>query len=91
MLPCTSRARGGGRCQSSLLWEPFMHQHLCYRNVELTGPVGAPECGLRCVWGVAATASPEEAECGLVITVWALVSNCLLGDHKAGGSIHHHV
>ena len=43
------------------------------------------------VWGVAATASPEEAECGFVITVWGLVSTCLLGDHKDGGSVHHHV
>lgn len=88
--PCTSRAGGGGRCQSSLLWEPFVHQHLCYRNAEWTGPVGSPECGVKRVWGVAATASPEEAECGFVITAWGLVSNCLLGDHKAGGSVRHH-
>ena len=53
--------------------------------------MGSPECGVQHVWGVAATASPEEAECGFVITVWGLVSNCLLGDHEAGGSVQHHV
>ena len=53
--------------------------------------MGSPECGVQHVWGVAATASPEEAECGVVITVWGLVSNCLLGDHEAGGSVQHHV
>lgn len=87
----TSRAGGGGRCQSSLLWEPIVHQHLCYRNAERTGPVGSPECGVKRVWGVAATASPRgSSECGFVITAWGLVSNCLLGDHKAGGSVRHH-
>lgn len=69
-------------CHSSLLLEFCMYQHLCYRSAEPTGPVGGPGCGLKHGWGIAATSSPEEAECGPVITVWGLVSSCHAGTKR---------
>lgn len=59
-----------------------MHQHLCYRNVELPGSVGSPGCGVKHLCGVAATRSPEEAECGCVITAYGLISNYYTGAEK---------
>lgn len=72
MLLCASKTPSRevwAVCQISLLLEPFVHQHLCYRNVGVTGSVGSPGCGEKHLSEVAATSSPEEAECGCVITV----------------------
>ena len=89
LLTCTSGTPVGGRGSSPASFalrtlQRFVHPHLFCRNEERTGPVGSPEHGVKCVCGALDASSSEEAECGLVITVWGwgLVSNCYAGTER---------